>query len=73
MGVMGTGNFEILCKERPALAELGGFSERYLHADPARILTTLRIFGEQLTRTIDWELRIKRPDTLNFEGLLTSS
>ncbi len=70
---MGTGNFEILRKERPALAELGGFAERYLHADPASALTNLRIFGEQLTRAIYWELRIKCPDTLNFEGLLTSS
>jgi type I restriction enzyme R subunit len=65
-------NFEILRKERPALAELGGFAEHYLHADPASALTKLRIYGEQLTKAIYWELRIKRPEDANFDGLLSA-
>lgn len=65
-------NFEILRKERPALAELGGFAERYLHTDPASALTKLRIYGEQVTKAVYWELRIKRPENLNFDGLLSA-
>jgi type I restriction enzyme R subunit len=65
-------NFEILRRDRPALAELGGFAESYLHTDPAGSLTKLRIFGEQLTKAIYWELRIKRPENANFDGLLSS-
>lgn len=65
-------NFECLRNARPALAELGGYAEHYLHTDPASALTKLRIFGEQLTKAIYWELRIRRPEDLNFEGLLSA-
>ncbi|MFD2235516.1 DEAD/DEAH box helicase family protein [Phaeospirillum tilakii] len=65
-------NFEILRKERPALAVLGGFAEHYLHTDPPSCLTKLRIYGEQLTKAIYWELRLKRPEELNFDGLLSA-
>lgn len=69
-GIVQSLNFEILRQERPALAELGGFAEHYLHSDPASSLTKLRIFGEQLTKAIFWELRLDKPDVLNFDGLL---
>ena len=65
-------NFEILRKERPALAELGGFAEHYLHTDAPSCLIKLRIYGEQLTKAIYWELRLKRPEELNFDGLLST-
>lgn len=72
VGVMPSVNFEILRKERPALAELGGFAEHYLHTDPASALTKLRIYGEQWTKAVYWELRIKRPENLAFDGLLSA-
>ncbi len=63
-------NFEILRQQRPALAELGGFAEHYLHSDPASSLTKLRIYGEQITKAIYWELRLKPPVDATFDRLL---
>jgi type I restriction enzyme, R subunit len=65
-------NFEPLRQHRPALAELGGFAEHYLYTDPGSALTKLRIFGEQLTKAIYWELRLKAPVETNFDGLLSN-
>lgn len=42
----------------------------YLHSDPASSLTKLRIYGEQLTKAIFWELRLIKPEVLSFDGLL---
>ncbi|CCG40423.1 DEAD/DEAH box helicase family protein [Magnetospirillum molischianum] len=66
-------NFENLRGHRPALAELGGFAEHYLHSDPTSALTKLRIFGEQLTKAIYWELRLKRPEDQHFDALISAS
>jgi type I restriction enzyme R subunit len=66
-------NFEILRKDRPALADLGGFAEHYLHTDPASSLTKLRIYGEQLTKVLYWELRLQKPEELNFDSLLAAN
>ncbi|WP_019644810.1 DEAD/DEAH box helicase family protein [Novispirillum itersonii] len=63
-------NFEILRHQRPALAELGSFAEHYLHSDPASALTKLRIYGEQITKAIYWELRLKPPAEATFDRLL---
>ncbi|MGE5475158.1 MAG: DEAD/DEAH box helicase family protein [Bacteroidales bacterium] len=63
-------NFEILRQQRPALAELGGFAEHYLHSDPASSLTKLRIYGEQITKAIYWELRLRPPMDATFDRLL---
>jgi len=65
-------NFESLRPDRPALAELGGFAEHYLHTDPASALTKLRIFAEQLTKAIYWELRLPQPEERTFDALLSS-
>lgn len=69
-GMMQSGNFEILRQQRPALAELGGFAEHYLYSDPASALTKLRIYGEQITKAIYWELRLKPPIEATFDRLL---
>jgi type I restriction enzyme R subunit len=63
-------NFEMLRKERPPLADLGGFAERYLHSDPASALIKLRIYGEHLTKAVYWELRLEKPLEITFDSLL---
>ncbi|MGC2857569.1 DEAD/DEAH box helicase family protein [Novispirillum sp. DQ9] len=65
-------NFEMLRKDRPALADLGGFAEHYLHTDPASALTKLRIYGEQLTKAVYWELRLEKPLDVSFDALLAA-
>lgn len=65
-------NFEILRKERPVLADLGGFAELYANSDPSSALMKLRNFGEQITKSIYWELRLEKPEVTNFVQLLTA-
>jgi type I restriction enzyme R subunit len=65
-------NFELLRKDRPVLASLGGCAEHYVHTDPASALIKLRIFGEQLAKSVYWELRLQKPEQDNFDGLLTA-
>lgn len=65
-------NFEILRQQRPALAELGGFAEHYLHTDPESSLTKLRIFAEHLTKAIYWELRLAKPAVQTLDGFLSN-
>jgi type I restriction enzyme, R subunit len=50
-GFMGSINFEILRKQWPELAGLGGFAEEYVHSDPASALLKLRSYIEQL---VEW-------------------
>nr|WP_321265401.1 DEAD/DEAH box helicase family protein [uncultured Sulfurimonas sp.] len=63
-------NFEILRKDRPILADLGGFAEQYAHADPASALVKLRTLAEQLTKAIYWELRLEKAQGATFDELL---
>ena len=65
-------NFEILRQDRPELASLGGFAEQYANPDPASALVKLRTFGEQLTKSIYWELRLPKPETDEFARRLTA-
>lgn len=65
-------NFEILRKERPILADLGGFAEQYAHSDPSSALVKLRSFGEQITKSIYWELRLEKPVENEFVRWLTA-
>lgn len=65
-------NFEVLRKDRPALADLGGFAEHYLHTDPPSALIKLRIYGEQLTKAVYWELRLEKPLEVSFDNLLSA-
>lgn len=72
VGAMQSVNFESLRKDRPALADLGGFAEHYLHTDPESSLTKLRIFAEHLTKAIYWELRLAKPEVQTLDGLLSN-
>ena len=63
-------NFETLRDRWPELAELGGFAEAYVHADPASALVKLRLFAENLTKDIYHDLRLPKPDQLSLVDLL---
>ncbi len=65
-------NFELLREDRSELASLGGFAEQYAYADPASALVKLRTFAEQVTKSIYWELRLEKPDSMEFARLLTA-
>lgn len=65
-------NFEVLRKDRPTLASLGGYAEKYASSDPQSSLMKLRNLGEQLTKAIYWELRLEKPDSTEFARLLTA-
>src|SRR5689334_17295814 len=67
---MKSGNFEILRKGWPELAELGGLAEAYAHADPASALVKLRSFAENLTKDIYRDQRLPKPDQPTFVDLL---
>ena len=66
-------NFELLRECRPALAELGGFAETYVYADPASALVKLRSFAENLTKDIYHAKRLPRPEQSNFLDLLNNA
>ena len=63
-------NFEILRRQWPELAALGGFAEAYVHADPASALVKLRLFAENMTKDIYRDLRLPKPDQPSFVDLL---
>lgn len=65
-------NFELLRPDRPELATLGAYAEQYAYADPASALVKLRTFGEHLTKSIYWELRLPKPESTEFAGMLTA-
>lgn len=65
-------NFELLRQDRPVLAALGGFAEHYVHTDPASALIKLRILGEQLAKSVYWELRLEKPERDSFESFLSA-
>lgn len=65
-------NFEILRRNWPELAALGGFAEVYAHADPASALVKLRLFAENLTKDIYRDLGLPKPDQPAFVDLLTN-
>jgi type I restriction enzyme, R subunit len=67
---MKSANFEILRGKWPELAELGGFAEAYVHADPASALVKLRQFAENLTKDIYRDLRLPKPYQPTFVDLL---
>ena len=66
-------NFELLRECQPALAELGGFAEAYVHADPASALVKLRLFAENLTKDIYHARSLPRPEQSNFLDLLNNA
>lgn len=63
-------NFEIVRRQWPELAALGGFAEAYAHADPASALVKLRLFAENLTKDIYRDLQLPKPEQPTFVDLL---
>lgn len=49
---MGSVNFEILRRNSPELADLGGFAEQYVYQDPSSCLVKLRSFIERMVTRI---------------------
>lgn len=63
-------NFEFLRNRRHYLADLGGFAERYLHADPASALIKLRTFAEMMVNDLYAALGLHQPFEANLNDLL---
>lgn len=67
---MNSKNFEILRKRWPELANLGGFAERYAHADTSSSLIKLRTFAEHLVEGIYQTHNLPLPYQRNLFDLL---
>lgn len=65
-------NFEFLRSDWPELANLGGFAEAYLHTDPSSSLVKLRIFAENVTKYIYYELKLQKMPHSTFLDLLNN-
>lgn len=63
-------NFEMLRERWPELATLGGFAERYAHADVSSALIKLRTFSEQLVEGIYQTHNLALPYPSNLFNLL---
>ena len=66
-------NFEFLRPQRPVLADLAGFAERYAHEDPASSLIKQRSFIEQVVTAIYERYRLRPPYSDNLNDLMTES
>jgi len=65
-------NFEMLRKNSPELADLGGFAEQYVHQDPSSCLVKLRSFVEQVVARIYAKIGLPRPSQPNLLDLLNN-
>jgi type I restriction enzyme R subunit len=67
-------NFEYLRKHSDwlPLADLAGFAESYVHADPVAAVVKLRSFGEVLVGWIYDELTLPKPFRATFNDLLVN-
>ena len=63
-------NFEFLRHAFPELADLGGFAERYVFADPASALLKLRLFAESMVSAIYSRHQLPRPYQFNLNDML---
>lgn len=67
---MKTSNFEFLKPKWEALANIAGFAEQYVHADPASALVKLRQFGEQVVEYIYGHHRLPKPYQSGLNDLM---
>ena len=67
---MNTVNFEFLKPNWEALANIAGFAEQYVHADPASSLVKLRLFCEQVVEHIYAHHRFSKPFQAGLNDLL---
>ena len=65
-------NFEFLREKNPELADLGGFAEKYAWTDPMGSLAKMRLFAEQMVKTIYARSAIHRNPYDNFIDLLNN-
>jgi type I restriction enzyme R subunit len=65
-------NFEFLAAQRPELAALGAFAERYAHTDPSSALVKLRTFAEQIVQGIYQVQGFPKPYQADLIGLLNN-
>ena len=63
-------NFEFLRPRRPAMADLGGFAERYAWSDPPSSLLKLRSLLEEMVACIYAEQRLPQPERAGLNDLL---
>lgn len=67
-------NFDFLKPHLPEIKALGEFAEQYVHPDPSSAVVKLRLFGEELTKTIYYKLGLGFPeDDDSFLNLLNQS
>jgi type I site-specific restriction endonuclease len=67
---MKTINFEFLKPDWKALANIAGFAEQYVHADPASALVKLRQFCEQVVEHIYAQHGLRKPYQCSLNDLL---
>lgn len=67
---MDSKNFEMLRRQWPELATLGGFAEQYAHSDASSALIKLRIFCEHLVEGIYQAHNLQLPSSRNLFDLL---
>jgi type I restriction enzyme R subunit len=65
-------NFEFLREKYPELADLGGFAEKYAWTDPMGALAKMRLFAEQMVKSIYARNRMHRNPHDNFIDLLNN-
>ena len=66
-------NFEFLRTQRPVLADLAGFAERYVHEDPASSLIKQRSFVEHVVTAIYERYRLRPPYSDNLNDLMNDT
>lgn len=66
-------NFEPLRPTHADLANLGGYAEHYVHADPESALVKLRSFAERMVDYLYNRLRLPRAPQSSFIDLLNNS
>jgi len=67
---MKTINFEFLKPKWEALANIAGFAEQYVHADPSSALVKLRLFCEQIIEHIYAHHHLQKPYQAGLNDLL---
>lgn len=67
---MSTSNFEFLKPKWEALANIAGFAEQYVHADPSSALVKLRLFCEQIVEHIYGHHHLSKPYQAGLNDLL---
>ncbi len=70
--LMNSQNFYFLNSKLPELEVLGGFAEKYAHADPESCGVKLRLFAETFTKILYNHLSIDLPDEHSFYDLLNN-